>query len=57
MIGVGKVAARMGRKALKSLPAVVLVAGSGALLPLGGAAADGLADARERHPHCGHHRR
>ena len=40
MSGVGKVAARMGRKALMSLPAVVLVAGTGALLPLGTAAAD-----------------
>jgi hypothetical protein len=40
MTGAGKVAARMGRKALKSLPAVVLVAGTGALLPLGTTAAD-----------------
>ena len=39
MIGVGKVAARMGRKTLMSLPALVLVAGTGALLPLGTAAA------------------
>lgn len=40
MTGMGKVAARMGRKALISLPAVVLVAGTGALLPLGTTAAD-----------------
>jgi len=40
MTVVGKVAARMGRKALMSLPAVVLVAGTGALLPLGTSAAD-----------------
>ena len=40
MTRVGKVAARMGRKALMSLPAVVLVAGTGALLPLGTAVAD-----------------
>ena len=40
MTGVRKFAAQMGRKALKSLPAVVLVAGTGALLPLGTAAAD-----------------
>lgn len=38
MTGVGKVAARTGRKALMSLPAVVLVAG--ALWPLGSAAAE-----------------
>lgn len=38
MTGVGKVATRMGRRALRSLPAVVLVAGTGALLPLGAAA-------------------
>jgi hypothetical protein len=35
-----KVAARMGRKALMSLPAVVLAAGTGALLPLSTTAAD-----------------
>src|ERR1035438_8559530 len=40
MTRVGKVVARMGRKALMSLPAVVLVAGTGALLPLGTAVAD-----------------
>ena len=40
MTGVRKFAAQMGRKALKSLPAVVLVAGTGALLPLGTAAAN-----------------
>ena len=40
MTGIGKVAARMGRRALMSLPAVILVAGTGALLPLGAAAAD-----------------
>ena len=40
MTRAGKVAARMGRKALMSLPAVVLVAGTCALLPLGTAAAD-----------------
>ena len=40
MTGVRKFAAQMGRKALKSLPAVVLVAGTGALFPLGTAAAD-----------------
>ena len=40
MTGVGKVAARMGRRALMSLPAVILVAGTGALLPLGATAAD-----------------
>jgi hypothetical protein len=40
MTGAGKVAARMGRKALMWLPAVVLVAGTGVLLPLGTAAAD-----------------
>jgi len=39
MTGAGKIAARMGRKALMWLPAVVLVAGTGALLPLGTAAA------------------
>ena len=36
----GKVVARMGRRALMSLPAVVLIAGTGALLPLGAAAAN-----------------
>jgi hypothetical protein len=40
MTGMGKVAARMGRKALMSLPALVVLAGSGLLLPLGTAAAD-----------------
>ena len=40
MTVVGKIAARMGRKALMSLPAVVLVAGTGALWPLGTSAAD-----------------
>jgi Right handed beta helix region len=40
MTGVGKVAARVGRRVLMSLPAVILVAGAGALLPLGTAAAD-----------------
>jgi hypothetical protein len=40
MTGVGKVAARMGRKALMSLPAVVLAAGTGALMPLATTAAD-----------------
>ena len=40
MTGVRKFAAQMGRKTLKSLPAVVLVAGTGALLPLGTAAAN-----------------
>ena len=43
MTGVGKIAAQMGRKALMSLPAVVLVAGTGALLPLGTAAANASA--------------
>ena len=40
MTGAGKVAARMGRKALMSLPAMILIAGTGALLPLGTAAAE-----------------
>jgi hypothetical protein len=40
MIGVGKIAAQMGRKARMWLPALVLVAGTGALLPLGTAAAN-----------------
>ena len=40
MTGAGKVAARMGRKALMWLPAVVLVAGTGVLSPLGTSAAD-----------------
>ncbi|HXA11083.1 MAG TPA: hypothetical protein VNW93_02625, partial [Mycobacterium sp.] len=40
MTGAGKVAARMGRKVLMWLPAVVLVAGTGVLLPLGTSAAD-----------------
>jgi hypothetical protein len=39
MTGERKVAARMGRRALMSLPAVVLAAGTGALLPAGTAAA------------------
>jgi hypothetical protein len=39
MTGAGKIAARIGRKALMWLPAVVLVAGTGALLPLSTAAA------------------
>ena len=39
MTGVRKVRVRMGRKALMSLPAVVLAAGTGALLPVGTAAA------------------
>jgi parallel beta-helix repeat protein len=38
MSGAGKVAVRMGRRALRLLPAVVLAAGTGALLPLGSAA-------------------
>ena len=40
MTGVGKIAAQIGRKVLMSSPAVVLVAGTGALLPLGAAAAN-----------------
>jgi hypothetical protein len=40
MTGARKVAALTGRKALISLSAVVLAAGTGALLPLGAAAAD-----------------
>lgn len=40
MTEVGKVAARMGRRVLMSLPAVVLIAGTGALLPLGTVAAN-----------------
>ena len=40
MTGVGKIAAQKGRKALMWWPAVVLVAGTGALLPLGAAAAN-----------------
>ena len=40
MTEVGKVVARMGRRVLMSLPAVVLIAGTGALLPLGTAAAN-----------------
>jgi Right handed beta helix region len=39
MTGAGKIAAQMGRKALMWVPAVVLAAGTGALLPLGTAAA------------------
>ena len=39
MTGERKVAARMGRRALMSLPAVALAAGTGALLPAGTAAA------------------
>jgi Right handed beta helix region len=37
--GAGKIAAHMGRKALMWLPALILAAGTGALLPLGTAAA------------------
>jgi len=40
MSGERKIVARMRRKAVVSLPAMVLVAGAGALLPLGGSAAD-----------------
>ena len=40
MTGVERIVARTGRKALMSLPAVVLVAGTCALLPLGTAAAN-----------------
>ena len=40
MTEVGKVAARMGRRVLMSLPAVALIAGTSALLPLGTAAAN-----------------
>ena len=40
MTGVGKIMAQKGRKALMWWPAVVLVAGTGALLPLGAAAAN-----------------
>ena len=40
MSGVGKIAAQKWRKALMWWPAVVLVAGTGALLPLGAAAAN-----------------
>jgi len=40
MTGLRKIAAQIGRQALKSWPAVVLVAGTGALLPLGTAAAN-----------------
>jgi hypothetical protein len=39
MTGAGKIAGQMGRRALMLLPAVVLVAGTAALLPLGAAAA------------------
>jgi hypothetical protein len=39
MAGVGKIAAQMGRKALMYVPAVVLIAGTGALLPLSTASA------------------
>ena len=39
MTGAGKVTGRIGRKALRWVPAVVLVAGTGALLPLSTAAA------------------
>jgi hypothetical protein len=39
MTGGGKVAARLARRALMSLPAVVLAAGTGAVLPLGAAVA------------------
>jgi hypothetical protein len=40
MTEVGEVAARMGRRVLMSVPAVVLIAGTTALLPLGTAAAN-----------------
>ena len=40
MTEMGKIAARMGRRVLMSLPAVVLAAGTAALLPLGTAAAN-----------------
>jgi hypothetical protein len=40
MTGLRKVAARMGRKAVMSLPALVLLAGTGVLLPLATTAAD-----------------
>ena len=40
MTGERKVAARIGRRALMSMPAVVLVAGTGGLLPVGAAAAE-----------------
>jgi hypothetical protein len=40
MTGIRKLIPRMGRRALLSLPAVVLVAGIGAMVPLGGAAAN-----------------
>jgi hypothetical protein len=40
MTGLGKIAVQVGRQALRSLPAVVLVAGTGALLPLGTSAAN-----------------
>lgn len=43
MIGVGQATTRLGRKALMSLPAVVLAAGVGALLPLGATAANAAA--------------
>jgi Right handed beta helix region len=39
MTGAGKIAAHMGRRALMWLPALILAAGTGALLPLGTAAA------------------
>jgi hypothetical protein len=39
MTGAGKIAGQLGRKALRWVPAVVLVAGTGALLPLSTAAA------------------
>jgi len=40
MTEVGRVVARMGRRVLMSLPVVVLIAGTSALLPLGAAAAN-----------------
>src|ERR1700756_1736427 len=40
MIGVGKNAAKIGRKALISLPAVALIVGTGALLPHSASAAE-----------------
>ena len=49
MIGMGKVAARIGRKALISLPAMVLIAGTGALLPLGTAANASQINSRHAH--------
>ncbi len=48
MTGVGKIAAQMGRKALMWFPAVVLVAGTGALVSVGTAAAS-ASPAHARH--------